>query len=125
MGIHPKFCEPVIQCPNERFKNVPILVWPKVKTEKYQRVHWVHEAPKSLFPKHLFDKIRSMNRDEINELAENNPEELMGNDYFDKMTDFVEEKLNWKAMKIRAVDHRFGEKNMMVHHMVFKQYQDR
>ena len=109
MGSLPKFCEPVIQCPNERFKGVPILVWPKVKNEKYQRVHWVHEAPKSLFPKHPFDKIKSMKKDEINRLAEEHPDELLGNDYFEKLTDFLKQKLNWKAPKIRALEHSFGK----------------
>ena len=52
-----RFCDPVIQCLNEEFCNIPLLIWPRSKGETIPRAHWLHEAPKN--PKKTMDYLEN------------------------------------------------------------------
>ena len=34
------------------------MIWPKLKSEKFPRIHWLHEAPKNIFPESAFDGMK-------------------------------------------------------------------
>ena len=57
VAVPVQFCDPVIQCLNEEFSNVPLLIWPRSKGETIPRAHWLHEAPKNMVTKEAFLKL--------------------------------------------------------------------
>lgn len=57
-AIESKHCAPVIQCPNKLQRNVPCLIWPKLKGDSFPRIHWLHEAPKDIFPENSYKQLQ-------------------------------------------------------------------
>jgi len=97
MAVKPKFCKPIIQCMNRNQRNVPILIHPRIKGEYFPRVHWLHEAPKDIFPAkafspklmHKFNIVSSM-------IKINCPDKLIGEENMNKTIKYLTETLNWK-----------------------------
>jgi len=104
MAVKPQFCKPIVQCMNRRQRNVPVLIHPKLKGEYFPRVHWLHEAPKDIFPKSAFDVLPHFylrNREYISAYSKE-PNMLVGKDNSDKTIDYLKGTLNWKNPTLLA-----------------------
>ena len=89
MAVKPKFCKPIVQCMNRNQRNVPVLIHPRLKGEYFPRVHWLHEAPKDIFPKDAFQPRRMFFYSE-------RPEMLVGRENTTKTISYLRDTLNWK-----------------------------
>jgi hypothetical protein len=123
-SVDSKYCEPVIQCQNKYTRNVPCMIWPKLAAEKFPRIHWLHEAPKNIFPESAFKENMAITR-HCQDRFENGefgmdeklvntgpplwqlfdqPEMLLGKEIAKKTINYLKNVLNWKRPIVRPVD---------------------
>jgi hypothetical protein len=101
MAVPVKFCDPVKQCLNEPVRNVPCMIWTRSTGETVPRVHWLHEAPKNIFPVSAFAKVHFDFIQDFKRWSER-PGELVGDDNAKKTISYLKNTLNWKQPRLKA-----------------------
>ena len=105
MAVKPKFCKPIFQCMNRNQRNVPVLIHPKLKGETFPRVHWLHEAPKNVFPKRAFTTVLPENYLTNKKLVSQfsvRPELLVGKETSAKTIVYLTKTLDWQQPTLLA-----------------------
>jgi hypothetical protein len=105
MAVKPEFCKPIVQCMNRNQRNVPVLIHPKLKGESFPRVHWLHEAPKDIFPKKAFEVTLPENYLKDKKLVShfsNYPSKLVGKEESTKTIDYLTKTLDWQQPTLLA-----------------------